>query len=92
MKLKVRANDGTGFWEIHDACGFLCSLESESTARELAHAANVLPGLVTAAKHLQRNWGKNLTEPMARLTRAVARAENMGQPKKRATSTPRPLT
>ena len=76
MKLKVKANDGTGYWEIHDESGFLCNLESESTARELAHAANVLPELVAAVKHLRRKWGKNLTKPMARLNQALAQAEN----------------
>ena len=79
MKLKVRANDETGYWEIHDDSGFLCKLESESTARQLAHAANVLPKLVAAAKHLQRNWGKNLIRPMARLKQALAQAEKINR-------------
>jgi hypothetical protein len=79
MKLKVKANDETGFWEIHDESGFLCKLESESTARQLAHAANVLPELVAAVKHLQRNWGKNLTKPMARLNKAVAQAQTINR-------------
>jgi hypothetical protein len=42
----------------------------------LVHAASVLPELVAAAKHLQQNWEKNLTEPMARLNQAVAKAQN----------------
>lgn len=76
MKLRVKANDGTGYWEIHDESGFLCSLESESTAGQLAHAANVLPELVAAVKNLRRKWGKNLTKPIARLNQALAQAEN----------------
>jgi hypothetical protein len=43
----------------------------------LVHAANVLPELVAAAKHLQQNWEKNLTEPMARLNQALAKAQNV---------------
>ena len=48
MKLRVKPNDETGLWEIHDDCGFLCQLESESAAALLVHAVNVLPELVTA--------------------------------------------
>ncbi len=80
MKLEVKANDGTGFWEIHDESGFLCKLESESTARQLAHAAAVLPELVAAVKHLQRNRGTNLTKPMARMNKAVAQADTPHPP------------
>jgi len=35
---KVKANNETGFWEIHDSAGFVCKLESESTAKLLASA------------------------------------------------------
>ena len=77
MKLEVKANHETGYWEIHDESGFLCKLESAFTARQLAHAANVLPKLVAAVKHLQRNRGKNLTKPMARLNQALAQAETI---------------
>ena len=45
MNLSVIPNDGTGFWEIHDESGFLCKLESESTAALIVHAVNVLPPL-----------------------------------------------
>ena len=55
MKLKVNANDETGFWEIHDQCGFICKLESESTANELVRAINVLPYMVKAL----RMWIEN---------------------------------
>ncbi len=48
MKLHVKPNAETGAWEIHDECGFLCKLESESTAALIAHAVNVLPELVAA--------------------------------------------
>jgi hypothetical protein len=45
----------------------------------LVHAANVLPELVAAAKNFQQNWGKNLTEPMARIDAALAKAENVNR-------------
>ena len=48
MKLHVKPNADTGAWEIHDECGFLCKLESESTAAMIVHAVNVLPELTTA--------------------------------------------
>ena len=48
MKLRVKPNDVTGYWEIHDESGFLCHLESESTAGFIVHAANVLPELIAA--------------------------------------------
>ncbi len=48
MKLRVKPNEGTGLWEIHDESGFLCSLESESTAALLVHAVNVLPDATAA--------------------------------------------
>jgi len=43
----------------------------------LVHAANVLPELLAAAEHLQRNWEHNLTEPMARLNEAIEIAEDI---------------
>ena len=43
----------------------------------LVHDANVLPELVAAIRHLQENWGKNLTEQMARLNQALAKAETI---------------
>ena len=48
MKLHVKPNDESGFWEIHDECGFLCHLESESTAALIVHAVNILPELAAA--------------------------------------------
>ena len=41
------------------------------------HAANVLPELLAAAKNLQDNWERNLTEPMARLNEAIELAEDI---------------
>lgn len=43
----------------------------------LVHAANVLPELVAAAKRVRQNWGRNLTEPMARLNHALAKAQTI---------------
>ena len=48
MKLHVKPNDETGLWEIHDASGLLCSLESQATAALIVHAVNTLPELTTA--------------------------------------------
>ena len=48
MKLHIKPNDETGAWEIHDESGFLCKLESESTAVLIVHAVNVLPELAAA--------------------------------------------
>ena len=48
MKLHVTSNDETGLWEIHDECGFLFKLESESTAALIVHAVNTHPELTTA--------------------------------------------
>ena len=48
MKLHVKPNAEIGTWEIHDACGFLCKLESESTAALIVHAVNTLPEIAAA--------------------------------------------
>ena len=48
MKLYVQPNAETGAWEIHDECGFLCKLESESTAAFIVHSVKMLPELVAA--------------------------------------------
>jgi hypothetical protein len=48
VKLHVKPNAATGAWEIHDACGFLCTLESEFAAAFIVHAVNVLPELAAA--------------------------------------------
>ena len=53
MKLHVQPNNGTGLWEIHDECGFLCHLESESTAALIVHAVNVLPDVIAALELAQ---------------------------------------
>ncbi len=52
-------------------------LDFPRDANYATHAANVLPELVAAAKHLQQNWEKNLTPSMARLKEALARAETV---------------
>jgi hypothetical protein len=36
---------------------------------------------MAAARNLQQNWPKNLTEPMARLNEVLVRTESAGQPK-----------
>ena len=63
----------------HDPTKEICfgRLDSVRDARYACHAANVLPELVAAAKHLQENWEKNLTESMEHLNAALAVAENV---------------
>ena len=63
MNLKVVPNDENGFWEIHDEFGFLCKLESESTAKNLVEAFNHYPDLVTfvqSAKEAADNCEESL--------------------------------
>jgi hypothetical protein len=48
VKLHLKPNAQTGFWEIHDESGFLCKLESQSTAAFIVRAVTVLPELVVA--------------------------------------------
>ena len=52
MNLQLKPNDDTGLWEIHDECGHLCNLESESTAEGIIHAVNMLPKLIAALRHV----------------------------------------
>lgn len=53
MKLRVKPNDESGLWEIHDECGFLCHLESESTAALIVNAVNILPERTAALEMAQ---------------------------------------
>ena len=50
---KVKPNDNTGFWEIHDDSGFVSKTESESVACMFASAPDMLDALL------------RLTHPMA---------------------------
>ncbi len=62
--------------DLH-ACAAMSPEQAKANLAYITHAANVLPELVAAAKHLQQNWGNNLTEPMARLNQALATAEHV---------------
>tara|TARA_R110000868_G_scaffold201206_2_gene448783 strand:- start:179 stop:406 length:228 start_codon:yes stop_codon:yes gene_type:complete len=42
---KVKPNNRTGFWEIHDDSGFVSKTESESTAQLFAASADMLQAL-----------------------------------------------
>jgi len=66
--------------DLH-ACAAMSAEQAKANLAYITHAANVLPELVAAAKHLQRNWEKNLTAPMARLNEAIAKAENVSERK-----------
>jgi hypothetical protein len=54
-------------------------MNSETLANHAyaCHAANVLPELLAAAKNLNESWGRNLTQPMARLNDAIANADEV---------------
>ena len=67
----------TGYAIHQDSEVIADGIPTPELAEYLCHAANVLPELVAAVKHLQQSWGKNLTEPMARLNEALALAENV---------------
>lgn len=43
--MTVIANDDTGMWEVHDHAGFVCALESESTAALFAAAPSLFEAL-----------------------------------------------
>ena len=53
MKLHIKPGDETGFWEIHDESGFLCKLESESTAALIVRSVNLLPELAAALERAE---------------------------------------
>jgi hypothetical protein len=53
IKYKFRANDSTGYWEVHDDAGFVCDTESESTARLFCYSSDMYDALLA------------LTHPMA---------------------------
>jgi hypothetical protein len=77
--LSVSATDGDKWIGTKAGDDRIATLDGNTQALDhayLVHAANVLPELAAAAKHLQENWGKNLTEPMARLNAALAEADN----------------
>ncbi len=67
----------TGYAIHHDSQVMADGIQTAELAEYLCHAANVLPELVAAAKHLQQNWENNLTESMVRLNEALALAENV---------------
>ena len=69
----------TGYAIHRDSDVIADGIPASELAEYLCHAANVLPELVAAIKHLQQNWEKNLTKPMARLNRALDKAERVDQ-------------
>ena len=78
--LLVTATDGDKWIGTEEGDDRIATLDGNTQPLDhdyLVHAANVLPGLVAAAKHLQENWEHNLTEPMARLNAALDKAETI---------------
>ena len=75
---KVVSNPDTGFWEVHDSAGFLCKLESESTAQLIAAAPDLLealrgfhPSQIKTPGELTRAW----EVARAAIAKAEGRAE-----------------
>ncbi len=69
----------TGYAIYRDSEVIADGIQTPELAQYLCHTATVLPELVAAMKHLQQNWEKNLTEPMAKLNQALDRAESVYQ-------------
>jgi hypothetical protein len=78
--LEVAATDGDKWIGTGAGDDRITTLDGNTQSIDhvyLVHAANVLPELVAAAKHLQEHWEQNLTEPMARLNEALAKAHSV---------------
>src|ERR1039457_1218666 len=78
----VTATDGEKWVGTEEGDDRITTLDGNTQPLDhvyLVHAANVLPELVAAVKHLQQNWDKNLTEPMARLNQALANAKTINR-------------
>lgn len=81
MKLKVKANDGSHKWDIHDAWelhddhGFLCAMENERSARYIAHCVNMHDRILVMLNKLRRSVTNN---PVARklLRDTISQASN----------------
>ncbi len=81
----------TGYAIHQDSEVIADGIQAPEVAEYLCHAANVLPELVAAARNLQQNWEKNLTEPMAKLNLALDKAENVDQGKAKKTPNQRSI-
>jgi hypothetical protein len=81
----------TGYAIHHDSQVIADGIETPEMAEYICHAANVLPHLVAAARHLQQNWERNLTESMAKLNQALDRAESVDQGKAKKTPNQRSI-
>jgi hypothetical protein len=80
--LLVTATDGDKWIGTKEGDDRITTLDGNTRSLDhvyLVHAAKVLPELIAAVKHLQENWERNLTEPMARLSKALAKAENVSE-------------
>ena len=85
VKLHLTPNNQSGFWEIHDENGFLCKLESESTAALIVRSVNVLPKVMVAlemAEPAVEYHHHHEGCPIARKTvrSAIQRANNTNPP------------
>lgn len=87
---KVVSNIGTGFWEVHDSAGFLCKLESESTAQLIAAAPKLLSAFVDLLDQLEAagiyipgqdegQWADAAGLSFRRAEAAVAKAEGRAE-------------
>lgn len=71
--MKIKPNDQTGFWEIHDDSGFVSKTESESTAQLFAAAPELLSALKIAADALEGYSGGDASD-LPVIYAAIARA------------------
>jgi len=74
------AADGEKWIGTNNGDDRITRLDGNTTSLDhtyLVHAANVLPELLAAARNLQENWDRNLTEPMARLNEAIEIAKDI---------------
>jgi hypothetical protein len=81
MKLTEILNDITPLpWRKRPVMAeVLVSSETLANQAYVLHAANALPELLAAANNLQDNWERNLTEPMARPSEAIALVEDISE-------------
>lgn len=85
--LEVTATDGDKWIGTVNGEDRIATLDGNTQALDhtyLVHAANVLPQLLEAAKHLRDNWCKNLTQPMERLNAAIALADKASLPRSKS--------
>ena len=75
----IAATDGDTWIGTNQGDDRITTLDGNTQSLDHVYLVHASTELVNAVKHLQQNWGKNLTEPMARLNAALAKAENLNR-------------